>query len=67
MRNIAEIISSINTDNSSMNGTALMDADVSFEVQRLTEFEPSTWDEICDIMKSPSRFCEFDLYYPNIC
>ena len=42
-------------DNASTNWTVIMDADVAFEVEHLTELEPSTQDEVCDIIvKSPS-------------
>lgn len=56
---IAQVVDSIDTDNSSISETAAMDADVAFEGQLLTRLEPSTQDEVHDIIvKSLSNSCE---------
>ena len=58
IRQTAKIRNTVHTDNASMNETILMEADVAFQEQRLTELRPSTQDVVRDIItKSPPKSC----------
>ena len=65
MRTITEIRDTIHVDNSSTSGIVVIVADVVFKGEPLIQLEPSTQDEACDILKSPSIFVAL-VHYPHI-
>jgi exonuclease III len=64
---ITTIRERIDADNSPVSESVVMSADVRFEGQPLTQLEPSTQDEVRNIiMKSPSKSCELDPLPTNL-
>ena len=56
MRNTAEVRGTIDADNSFMSEAVVMDANVAFEGQHQAQLEPSTQDELHDvIINSPPK------------